>query len=151
VRAHAFGESSGPADDRVLAAGAKIVVAAQAVGAAHATAGKPTEPDAVADFDFFHLVARRHDAAGDLVAGDERILRVAPVVVDDRKVRVTNAAVVNGDFDLLVAEGSGGVFERFESRSGGLRGVGFDRAHAAYCNRHPPRVEPPQTISMQSP
>jgi hypothetical protein len=105
------------ADDGVLPVGTEVVVAAQAVGAAHAAAGKPPQPDAVSDFDFLDVIPRRHDAAGNFMAGDERVLRVAPIVVDDGKVGVADAAIVDRDFHLFVAEFPRRVFKRFEGGS----------------------------------
>ena len=115
---HALGEATRPADDRVLAVRAEVLVAAQAVRTTHAAAGKPAKPDAVAYFDFFHLVARGDDAARNFVARDQRESGVAPVVVDDRQIRVANAAVIDRDFDLLVTERTRIKFEGFKGGSG---------------------------------
>ena len=97
--------------------GQRLWSAAQAVGAAHAAAGKPTQPDAVSDFDFLDVIPRRHDAAGNFMAGDERVMHVAPIVVDDGEVGVADAAIVDRDFYLFVAEFPRRVFKRFESGS----------------------------------
>ena len=51
------------------------------------------------------------------MAGDERVMRVAPIVVDDGKVGVADAAIVDRDFHLFVAEFPRRVFKRFEGGS----------------------------------
>ena len=80
---HALGKAARAADNRVLAVRAEVLVAAQAVRATHAAAGEPTKPDAVADFDFFHLFACGDDATCNFMARDQGELGVAPAVVDD--------------------------------------------------------------------
>ena len=56
-------------------------------------------------------VAERRHRAGHLVAGNERIVRHAPFVIEHRKIRVADAAVRDLDFHFLRPE-----FARIESR-----------------------------------
>ena len=86
VGADGIGPAAPVADDRaqflrverLLAAGAPLAVAARAA--------MPADTDAPAELKVSHLCSGGGDGADHLVAGDERILRPAPVVVDHRKV-----------------------------------------------------------------
>ena len=60
--------------------------------------------DAIAVLVTVDTAAARDDAADDLVAGDDRILREAPVVAQDVQIAVTEAATLDLDLDLALAE-----------------------------------------------
>ena len=94
--------------------------------ARHATRGVPAEADALADAQTFHLIADRGDSPRDFVAGDERKGGHAPFVIDHGKVRVTDAAMGDGDLDLLRRERAGIEFKRLQRRAFFQRGKSFN-------------------------
>lgn len=59
---------------------------------------------AVAHLVLPHVRTDRRHMADDLVARHERIARAAPVVVDIVRVRVADAAISNGDGDVVRAQ-----------------------------------------------
>jgi hypothetical protein len=97
----ALGEAAGAAHDGLLHLAAKIVVAREAGGASHVAARKPAESDALTDLERFDVRADGGDGADDFVAGDKGVLGPAISVFGHRYVRMTNAAMADGDFDLV--------------------------------------------------
>ena len=72
----------------------------------------PAEADALAELKRANLAPERRDGSDDFVARDEGILADAPVVGDEMKIAVTDAAVGDGDFDFVRAELAGIVAKR---------------------------------------
>jgi hypothetical protein len=54
------------------------------------------------------------DRADRFMAGNQRIARIAPIVVEHRQIGMADAAMANRDLDLFVAEVAGRVLERRE-------------------------------------
>lgn len=126
LRPHARGESAVPADDGAFRLETEILIAGKALRTFAATAGEPAESHAVADFQALRVVAQRDDSTDDFVAGDERIRRHAPIVVEHREIAVADAAAFHGDFNLLAAELAGIVSKRLQRLFGAKCGEGFD-------------------------
>ena len=80
---------------------AKILHAAHAPLADAAGVGLPAQAHALANLERSHLRADSCNRADNLVAGNERILADAPVVRDEVKIAVADAAVSNGDLNLM--------------------------------------------------
>jgi len=70
----------------------------------HATARVPTDANALSDLESFGIRTHGCDPANDLVAENRRILRNAPLIVEDGEIGVTQAAVFNSDFNVFRAE-----------------------------------------------
>src|SRR5258705_7174294 len=92
------------ADDRRLGLRAKVMVSRQSLATVHVAAGEPADAQALPDTAGFGVRAKGRDATDDLVAQHRGELRNAPLVVEDGEVGVTQAAMLDGDFDLLVAQ-----------------------------------------------
>src|SRR5260221_10200864 len=92
------------ADDRRLRLRAKMMVSRQALATVHVAAREPADADPLPDTAGLRVRAKGRDATNRLVPQDRGELRNAPVVVEDGEVGVTPATVLDGDFDLLVAE-----------------------------------------------
>jgi hypothetical protein len=72
----------------------------------HAAPRIPADADALADLEALGVRTERGDPADHLVAKDRGVLRNAPLVVQNGDVGVTQAAVLDRDFDILRAERS---------------------------------------------
>jgi hypothetical protein len=69
--------------------------------AAAAGVGLPAEADALAHFEGAHTVADGGYGSDDFMAGNEGVLADAPIVGDEVKIAVADAAVSNLDLDFL--------------------------------------------------
>jgi hypothetical protein len=70
------------------------------------------------------------DCADDLVSGDERILADSPFVIEYAQIAVTNPAVANVNFNLVMLESIREiVLERIETSAGLVGGVGMYGRH----------------------
>src|SRR5690242_14201066 len=78
----------------------------------HAAARIPAQTDTLAHAQSFCMRAKRADRTDDLVSSDERITRVAPLVVQHRQIGMTDAAIFDSDVDLLVAKSAWSVINR---------------------------------------
>jgi hypothetical protein len=86
--------------------------------------------------DQLHLRADGRHLADDLVAGNEGILADAPVIGDEMKVAVADAAVGDGDLDLLRAQLAGVVLERQQLCSRRMYCKSLNLAHDYVLNPH---------------
>ena len=127
------GEAAVAADHGRLRGRTEVVVAGHALVAVHAGAGEPAEPHRLPGVQVADVLAHRRDRADDLVAGDERVGRHLPVVVEHAEVAVADAAIAHVDVDLVVAERAQRVLERRQRAAGGGRGVGLDGGFAAHA------------------
>jgi hypothetical protein len=64
----------------------------------------PAETDALVELKSANLATESRDGSDDFVTGDEGILADAPVVGNEMQIAVADAAVGDGDFDLVRAE-----------------------------------------------
>jgi hypothetical protein len=120
------------ADHRGNCVMAKVLIAGQALLAAHAAFGIPSDADAVAGLGFFCMFTHGDDAANDFVTWHKRIFRVSPVVFPDGKIGVTDTAEFNGDFDFVGAQGAWIIINllKWLTRSGS--GPGADSCHDCF-------------------
>src|SRR5258706_16012212 len=92
------------ADNRRLRLRAKVMVSRHALATVHVALREPTDAHALADFERLGIRTYGRDPADDLVAENRGVLRNAPVIVQDGEIGVTQAAMLDGDFNVLVAE-----------------------------------------------
>jgi hypothetical protein len=100
VRADVSRKSATMTEDGRLHLRAKVMASRHALMTVHATARVPTNADALSDFEAFGARTKRRDSTDDFVAENRGILRNAPFIVEDRKIGVTQTAVVNRDFNF---------------------------------------------------
>src|SRR5690606_15683499 len=117
VAAQTVGETAVAADDGRFGGRAKLLVALHAGMAVHAAALVPADADTLTDLEAAHAVADPDDAADDLMAGDERVAGVAPLVVDHRLVGMADAAVFHRDLYLFGAKRAWVVAVLLEGRA----------------------------------
>jgi hypothetical protein len=86
---------------------AKVMVSRHALSAVHVAGRKPADTDALSHLNSLRIRTDGRDPTNDLVAENSRVLRDAPVIVEDGEIRVTQTAVVNPDFNVLDPERSG--------------------------------------------
>jgi hypothetical protein len=115
-----------PVPDERARLGAEVLVAAQAVAAGEA--GRPLPPHAhpVARGEARHVRPDLPDDPHHLVARDERVAGLPPIVVDHVQVAAAHAAGVDLDEAAGGSEVGRLVAERLERRAPGGRGEGFD-------------------------
>ena len=106
VRADVAGEPAAMADDGRLHLRAKVMASRHALAAVHAAARVPTDADALADAESLGIRTHGRDPTDNLVAENRGVLRNAPVVVQDGKIGVTQAAMFDRDFNVLGSERS---------------------------------------------
>ncbi len=104
----------------------------------HAAAFVPADTDTLAELQAAHLRAHAHDFADGFVAGDERVTADAPIVIDQRLVGVTDAAIFHRHFDLFFAEGAGIIAVRLERGAGGGRSPAIESCGFAVAHEAPP-------------
>src|SRR5512138_1833499 len=92
------------ADDCRLRLRAKVMVSRHALAAVHVATREPTDTHALTDIPSLRIWTDGCDVTDDLMAQDRGELRDSPLVVEDRKVGMTQAAMLDGDFNVLVAE-----------------------------------------------
>src|SRR5690606_27339349 len=95
----------------------------------------PADADPLAELEAAYAVADANDAADHFMAGNERIARVAPFVVDHRLVGVADAAVLHRYFHFFGTERAGIVavgLQRRAWRGGGPAGEGVEDGFAAH-------------------
>ncbi len=126
VAPHAVREPAVPADDGLLAVGAPVVAALEALVAMRAGVAEPAEADTLAFLQFRHVLPDGRDRADDLVPADERVLAHAPLVVEHRHVAVADAARLDLDLDLPRLQLAGVVLERLELALGFIGGIGVE-------------------------
>ena len=91
-------------------------------------------PDALADLKVAHLAAHGRNRADNLVAGNKRILADAPIVGDQVQVAVADAAVGDGDLDLLRAELARIVTKGQKFRSCGMSRKSLNLSHDCFAS-----------------
>jgi hypothetical protein len=94
------------ADDGRLHLRTKVMAARHALVTMHATSRVPADPDALSNLESLGIRTHGGDSTDDFVAENRGVLRNAPLVVQDGKIGVTQAAMLDGDFNLLGAERS---------------------------------------------
>ena len=104
VRADVAGEPAAMTDDGELHLRAQVMASRHALAAVHAAPRVPADADALADLESLGVRTDGRDPTDDLVAENRGVLRDAPLVVQDGEVGVTQAAVLDGDFDVLGPE-----------------------------------------------
>jgi len=92
LSADAVRKAAVAADDRLLDGGAQVEIAAETGPAHETTAGKPSESDALADGDGFHIVADGGHLADHFMPADERVSRHSQVVIQKGEIAVAEAA-----------------------------------------------------------
>jgi hypothetical protein len=110
---HLRSEGTIPADDGLFQAFTQIMVAVQTWTAMKTTARVPTQAYGLSDLEELSALPESYDLADRFMPGNKRILRHAPLVKQHGHVGVTNATVLNFDFDLFVTQRSGIVRKRF--------------------------------------
>ncbi len=116
VGADAISVAAVAMDASAFRRGAEVLLAAHAPLALAAGVGLPAEADALAELERADFAAESRNCADDLVTGDEGILADAPIVGDEVKIAVADAAVGDGDLDLVRAELARVVTERKKLR-----------------------------------
>src|SRR5689334_18904358 len=81
------------------------------------------------DFKPLSFLAKRDNLTDDLVPGNERELGQTPVIIQHRKVRVTDAATRNLNFDFLGPEVTGIEAKWLQLTFGSGSSVGMKRIH----------------------
>src|SRR5262249_15058372 len=79
---------------------AQVLLAGAAVAALAARPAQPRHADAIADAEAGDIGSDRRDGTDDLVAGDERELRIGQLAVEDVQVRAADRAGVHAQEDL---------------------------------------------------
>jgi hypothetical protein len=92
-----------------------MVIAAQALMAVHTASSVPTYTYTLAYLHSLRIRACRDHCSNDFMPWHNRIPRNSPVIVENRKIGMAEAAVFNCNFHLLIAERAGFVNERFKS------------------------------------
>ena len=109
--------------------GAEVFEALGTPLALAATVGLPADADALADGEGGNAGADSSDGADDFVAGDEGVLADAPVVGDEVKVRVTDAAVGDADFNVEWFQVAGSIAKRQQFSASGVGCKSLNLAH----------------------
>src|SRR5438874_1610972 len=81
-----------------------LMVSGHALAAVHVAAREPADADALSHLESLGIWTYRRDPTDDFVAESRRVLRDAPVIVEDREVRVTQTTVFDGHFNVLGPE-----------------------------------------------
>ena len=136
VGAHAVGIAAVAVNAGSLGGRAEILHAAGTPLADAAGVRLPAQADALADFEQLDLRADGRHLADDLVAGNEGILADAPVIGDEMKVAVADAAVGDGDLDLLRSQLAGVILERQQLCSRRMHCKSLNLAHDYVLNPH---------------
>src|SRR5262245_42804539 len=84
----------------------EMVASGHALVAVHAAARVPAHSDALSNRDSFGIRTCGGDSTRDLVTKNRGILRDTPLIVQDRKIRMTQTAVLDTDFNVLGPERS---------------------------------------------
>jgi hypothetical protein len=72
--------------------------------ASHATAGTPPNPHALSNAQAFRLRTNGGDSADNLVSWNNRVFCHPPLIVEHRKIGMTDAAILDGNFDLVMGK-----------------------------------------------
>jgi hypothetical protein len=100
-------------DNRPLCRQAKVLIAGHTPFATHAGARKPAQPNSLSYIQLSDSIAQCRDRANDLMTRNKWVLSVTPFVIKHTQVTVTNPAVLNTNFHLFIAKGTGVVLEGF--------------------------------------
>src|SRR5258708_31485621 len=92
------------ADDRALTMGAEMVIAGKAFVTGKATVCRPANADTLANFEAFGVMPHGHNGPHRFVTGNEWVLGQTLLVVEHRKIGVTNATVSHFDFNFFWAQ-----------------------------------------------
>ena len=127
--AHFFGKRTMAAEQRTLHLAAKVLPAGEALLTVHATVRIPAQANTLAEGHAFGLATHGCNSTDGFVARHEWVLGEAPFVVAHRQIGMADAAVLDGDLDLLGAELAGVELERFQSGAGFVGSPGSDHGH----------------------
>jgi hypothetical protein len=127
VATNALGVAAVPADDGLLGVQTMVLPSDQALAAVATSLRVPAEADPVAEAVALGGGSHGGDSPDRFVAGNERVARVAPLVVELGQIGMAHAAVFDRDLELLVAERARVELERAQCATGGLRRVRPDR------------------------
>src|SRR5262245_19939650 len=94
---------------------AEVLVAGEALASMHTARSVPPDSNALAVLQSFRGLAKRNDTPDNFVPRNERILRNAPVVVQHGKIRMTNAAILDGNLNFVPPKRTGIITELFKS------------------------------------
>jgi hypothetical protein len=106
MRADVRREPAAMTEDRRLHLRAQVMVSRHALAAVHAATRIPSDTDALSDRQPLGIRPQGRDATGDFVAESRGILRIAPIIVQGRKIGVTQSAVFDRYFNVLRSERS---------------------------------------------
>ena len=129
LRPQAIGKTAVAADDGALGGWAKIVIAGQTLVAMKTAGRRPTNANALAQFEAFGLPTQGDHRSDRFMSRNERELRHAPLVVEHGKIGMANSAVRNFDFHLLRAQFAGVKFKGLQESFGASRRVSMNRGH----------------------
>ena len=105
---------------------AQVLVALPAPLADPAAIRLPADPNALANLAVLHIRAHRRHRPHNLVPGDERVLAVPPVVVDQVDIRVAYPAVRNLYLYLICLQLARVIPVRHQLRTGGMHCQSMD-------------------------
>src|SRR5262245_60941324 len=91
-------------DDGRLYLRAKVMASRHALATVHTATRVPADADALPNLDSLGIRTYGRDPTDDLVAENRRVLRNTPLIVEDGKIRVTQTAVLDSDFNVLGSE-----------------------------------------------
>jgi hypothetical protein len=117
-------------DDGLFEVLAEVLVAAQAGPAMQAACRVPAETDGLAHLDAASIAAYGGHFTDSLMTGHKRVLRHVKVIVQHGEIGMTDAAIEDVDFDLIVFERARIVGKGLQSSFGLQRCKGVDLAHA---------------------
>jgi hypothetical protein len=133
VDADTIGISAVAMNASTLTVGAKVLRALQAPLAMPAAVGLPARSDSITGVQAEDRTPGYGDSANDFVAGNERVLADAPIVVDQMNVAAADAAMRDGNLHVMLLEIAGFVLVRQKLGARGMRGESLDHGH----NRSP--------------
>jgi hypothetical protein len=129
VGSHEIRESPVTTYDRPFTGSTEIVIAAHTLRTSHATLRKPTESYAVYDLEILDQGSNRFHMAYDLMTGNQRVGREAPLVAEHAQIRMANTAILHTNIDMLGRDRRKLVCERSEWRTRRSCGVGVNGGH----------------------
>jgi len=103
--------------DRSFTGSTEIVVATHALRASHTALRKPTEADTITDIEILDQRSNNFDSSDDLMAGNQRVGREAPLIAKHAQIGMANTAILDADIDMLGIDGRQLVCERREWRT----------------------------------
>jgi hypothetical protein len=122
-------ESAVPTYDSPFAGTAEIMVAAHTLRASHATFRKPTEADSITDLEILDQRSNNFDSPYNLMTGNQRVGREAPLVAEHTQIRMANTAILHTNIDMIRSDEREFVSVRREWGTRRGCGVGVNGGH----------------------